>query len=113
MGLNLFQRGVKCISFKQLNAIEHFLSTSNSECIVYGIDTFETYTFYTPLEEVEENEFNGINDACEAIPNLHKNCKNHPASCQSVEFSLANLEETIVHRSHSLLNPQRVCEPPC
>ena len=70
------------------NALEHFLSTSNSECIVYGIDTSETYTFVTPLKEVEEIEFNGINDACEAIPNLHKNCKNHPASCQSAEFSL-------------------------
>ena len=92
-------------------ALEHFLGASNSGYIVYGIDTFETYTFVTPLEEVEENEFNGINDACEAIPNLHKNCKNHPASCQSVEFSLSNLEETIVQRSHSLFNLQRVCEP--
>ena len=33
-------------------AIEHFLSASNSGYIVYGINTFETYTFYTPLEEV-------------------------------------------------------------
>ena len=95
----------------QQTPIDQFLSASNSGYIVYGIDTFETNTFITSFDEIEENEFEGINDACEAIPNLHENCKNHPASCQSTEFSLANLEETIVQRSHSIFTLQRICEP--
>merc|ERR1712015_318248 len=56
------------------------------------------------MKKVEEIEFNRNNDACEAIPNFHNNVKNHQANCQSAEFSLSNLEETIAQCSHSILN---------
>ena len=69
---------------------------------MYGIDTFETNTF-----DLEKNEVEDVNNAYAASPILHENYKNHPASCQSTGFSLANLEETKALK----LNNQNLVQP--
>merc|ERR1712030_303823 len=92
-----------------ITSLESLISSvgQNNNFVMYSAESFEASSFVTRLSEVKEEEFYGIEMACDAIPIQQDICINHPASCQSTQISISNLEATIKERSQTLYSVKR------
>ena len=83
---------------------------TNTHFTVYSLESLETNSYQYELNGIRLEIISRIESACLAIPELHQACLDHPASCQSVEMSITNYENSIKTNAQSLYTMERLCE---
>ena len=83
---------------------------TNAHFTVYSLESLVTKNYQYELNEIRLEITSRIESACLAIPELHQACQDHPASCQSVEMSITNYENSIRVNAQSLYTMERLCE---